>query len=97
VGTRGRKPGSVELPKQHTSRCASRGQGDFDDRASLDRVLDGAYGAYAVETPYQRGAVAGELRQGLAFAEAAKAAGIQHLVYSSVGSADRRTGIPHFF
>jgi uncharacterized protein YbjT (DUF2867 family) len=71
-------------------------QGDFDDRASLARALDGAYGAYAVQTPYQRGGVEGELRQGLAFADAAKAAGIQHLVYSSVGSADRQTGIPHF-
>ena len=38
----------------------------------------------------------GEVRQGIAFADAAKAAGIQHLVYSSVGSADRQTGIRHF-
>ncbi len=28
--------------------------------------------------------------------DAAGAAGVRHLVYSSVGSADRRTGIPHF-
>jgi len=71
-------------------------QGDFDDRASLERALDGAYGAYAVQTPFQSDGVEGELRQGIAFADAAKAAGIQHLVYSSVGSADRQTGIPHF-
>jgi uncharacterized protein YbjT (DUF2867 family) len=71
-------------------------QGDFDDRASLARALDGAYGAYAVQTPWQSGGVEGELRQGIAFADTAKAAGIQHLVYSSVGSAERQTGIPHF-
>jgi uncharacterized protein YbjT (DUF2867 family) len=71
-------------------------QGDFDDRASLARALAGLYGAYAVQTPWQSGGVEGELRQGIAFADAAKAAGIQHLVYSSVGSADRQTGIPHF-
>jgi uncharacterized protein YbjT (DUF2867 family) len=71
-------------------------QGDFDDRASLARALAGMYGAYAVQTPWQRGGVEGEVRQGIAFADAAKAAGIQHLVYSSVGSADRQTGIPHF-
>jgi uncharacterized protein YbjT (DUF2867 family) len=71
-------------------------QGDFDDRASLARALEGAYGAYAVQTPYQSGGVEGELRQGIAFADAAKAACIQHLVYSSVGSANRQTGIPHF-
>jgi uncharacterized protein YbjT (DUF2867 family) len=29
-------------------------------------------------------------------AEAAKAAGVEHLVYSSVGSAHRNTGVPHF-
>jgi uncharacterized protein YbjT (DUF2867 family) len=71
-------------------------QGDFDDRASLERALAGMYGAYAVQTPWQSGGVEGEVRQGIAFADAAKAAGIQHLVYSSVGSADRQTGIPHF-
>jgi uncharacterized protein YbjT (DUF2867 family) len=71
-------------------------QGNFDDRASLERALAGMYGAYAVQTPWQSGGVEGELRQGIAFADAAKAAGIQHLVYSSVGSADRQTGIPHF-
>jgi len=71
-------------------------QGDFDDRASLERALAGMYGAYAVQTPFQSGGVEGEARQGIAFADAAKASGIQHLVYSSVGSADRQTGIPHF-
>jgi uncharacterized protein YbjT (DUF2867 family) len=71
-------------------------QGDFDDRASLERALDGAYGAYAVQTPYQSDGVEGELRQGIAFADAAKAASIQHLVYSSVGSANRQTSIAHF-
>jgi uncharacterized protein YbjT (DUF2867 family) len=71
-------------------------EGDFDDRASLARALDGVYGAYAVQTPWQGGGVKGELRQGIAFADAAKSAGIQHLVYSSVGSAERQTGIPHF-
>src|SRR5258708_11079054 len=88
----------VQSPAAHT--LAATGvaviQGDFDDRASLERALAGMYGAYAVQTPFQSGGVEGELRQGIAFADAAKAAGIQHLVYSSVGSADRQTGIPHF-
>jgi uncharacterized protein YbjT (DUF2867 family) len=34
--------------------------------------------------------------QGKRFAEIAKKAGVEHFVYSSVGSADRKTGIPHF-
>jgi uncharacterized protein YbjT (DUF2867 family) len=37
-----------------------------------------------------------ETRAGIAVADAAKAAGVAHLVYSSVGGAERGTGIPHF-
>jgi len=36
-----------------------------------------------------------EIRQGVASADAAKAAGV-HLVFTSVGSANRQTGVPHF-
>jgi len=36
-----------------------------------------------------------EIRQGVAAADAAKAAGV-HLVFTSVGSANRQTGVPHF-
>jgi uncharacterized protein YbjT (DUF2867 family) len=38
----------------------------------------------------------GEIRQGNNVADAAKAAGVQHLVYSSVGSAHRGMGQKHF-
>jgi uncharacterized protein YbjT (DUF2867 family) len=37
-----------------------------------------------------------ETRQGILAADAAKAAGVGHLIYSSVASADKKTGIPHF-
>jgi uncharacterized protein YbjT (DUF2867 family) len=69
-------------------------QGDFSDRASLDRALQGADGIFSVQN-FQDGSET-EIRQGKAVADAAKAAGIQHFVYSSVGSAERNTGIPHF-
>src|SRR6267142_1966852 len=36
-----------------------------------------------------------EIRQGVAAADTAKAAGA-HLVFTSVGSANRQTGVPHF-
>jgi uncharacterized protein YbjT (DUF2867 family) len=69
--------------------------GDLDDRASLARPLDGAYAVFSVqnfwETGFQR-----EIDQGIRLAEAAQAAGVQHFVYSSVGSAHRNTGLPHF-
>jgi len=69
-------------------------RGDFDDAESLDRLLDGADGAYSVQD-WQSGAEM-EVRHGIAFAEAANRQGVGHLVYSSVGAADENTGIPHF-
>src|SRR5258708_4017500 len=71
-------------------------QGDFDDRASLERALAGMYGAYAVQTPWQSGGVEGELPPGIAFAHPAKAAGIQHPVSSPARSPNRPTGLPPF-
>lgn len=74
--------------------------GDLDDRASLERGLNGVYGVYSVQV-YRDGkngesAVDNEIRQGKMLADVAKAAGVQHFVYSSVGSAHRHTEIPHF-
>lgn len=70
-------------------------QGDLDDRASLDRALDGADGVYSVqnfwETGYQR-----EVDQGIRLIDAGQEAGVQHFIYSSVGSAHRDTGLSHF-
>ena len=48
-----------------------------------------------MSTPFEAGFEA-EVRQGSNVLEAAKAAGVGHLVYSSVASADRDTGIPQF-
>jgi uncharacterized protein YbjT (DUF2867 family) len=40
--------------------------------------------------------VAEETRQGIDAADAAKDAGVGHLIYSSVADANKKTGIPHF-
>jgi uncharacterized protein YbjT (DUF2867 family) len=69
-------------------------KGDFNDRASLDRAVEGAYGVFSIQD-FREGAEV-EISQGKAIADAAKASGIEHFVYSSVGSAERSTGIPHF-
>ena len=69
--------------------------GDFDDEASVRRALAGAWGAYSVQNTWEVG-VEREEEQGKRFARLAREAGIQHLVYSSVASAHRQTGIPHF-
>lgn len=68
--------------------------GSLADRASLDRALAGADAVFAMGTPFEGGPEA-EIEQGKHVADAAKAAGV-YVVYTSVGSADRTTGIPHF-
>jgi uncharacterized protein YbjT (DUF2867 family) len=76
-------------------RGAELAVGDFDDRASLERAMRGADAVYLMATPSEAG-VEAEIRQGKAATEVARAAGVQHLVYSSVSDADRQTGVPHF-
>lgn len=70
-------------------------RGDLEDQASLTRALDGVDGIFAVQTPYESG-VEAEIRQGKNLIDAAKRLRISHFVYSSVASANDRTGIPHF-
>lgn len=70
-------------------------KGELDDSASLKAALAGAWGAFAVQNTWTAG-VEGEEAQGKRFAAAAHEARVQHYVYTSVGSADRKTGIPHF-
>ena len=66
----------------------------LEDTAALTKALEGASSLFAMTTPYEGGAQA-DTRQGIAAAAAAKAAGV-HLVFASIGSANRHTGIPHF-
>jgi uncharacterized protein YbjT (DUF2867 family) len=70
--------------------------GDFDDARSLAVAMEGVDGVYSVQTPYASGGSDRETREGIAVVDAATAAGVKHLVYSSVGGAERNTGIPHF-
>jgi uncharacterized protein YbjT (DUF2867 family) len=70
-------------------------QGDLNDEASLRKAMQGAWGVFAVQNTWEAG-VEGEEEQGHRQARVARDLGVQHYVYTSVGSADRRTGIPHF-
>jgi uncharacterized protein YbjT (DUF2867 family) len=70
-------------------------EGDMTDRASLKRPLRGAGGVYGMTTPFEFGMEA-EVKQGVTLADAARDAGVRHFVFSSVVSADKETGIPHF-
>ena len=70
-------------------------RGDLEDRSSLDRALEGVYGVFSVQNFWEAG-YEREIEQGKRLVDAAKAADVEHYVYSSVGSAHRETGIPHF-
>src|ERR1035441_10478488 len=52
-------------------------RGDLTDAASMRRALEGAYGVFSVQNFMETG-FDGEIRQGKALADAAKAAGVQH-------------------
>ncbi|WP_433413658.1 NmrA/HSCARG family protein [Microtetraspora malaysiensis] len=58
-------------------------RGDLDDRASIDAAARGVHGIYSVQSANDN-----ELAQGKNVADAAKAADVRHLVYSSVGGAE---------
>ena len=70
-------------------------QGDLDGEASLRRALSGAWGVFGVQNTWEAG-VEREEAQGKRLATLAREAGIEHYVYSSVGSAHKKTGVPHF-
>ncbi len=69
-------------------------QGDLNQPSSLQEAMKGVYGVFSVQPPAE--GTAAEIRQGKAVADAALQAGVSHLVYSSVGGAERKTGIAHF-
>jgi uncharacterized protein YbjT (DUF2867 family) len=57
--------------------------------------LAGAWGVFAVQNTGEA-AVEREEAQGKRLAALAREAGVEHFVYTSVGSADKQTGVPHF-
>src|SRR5271156_531856 len=70
-------------------------KGDLDDEATLRRALAGAWGVFGVQNAGEAG-VEREEAQGKRLATLAREAGVEHFVYTSVGSADKQTGVPHF-
>src|ERR1700681_4747111 len=70
-------------------------KGDLDDQATLRRALAGAWGVFGVQNAAEAG-VEREEAQGKRLATLAREAGVDHCVYTSVGSAHKRTGVPHF-
>ena len=96
---RGQRVRALTRKPEATAALAKAGaqivRGDFNDRSSVESALRGCDGIFAMSTPFETG-MDSEVQQGKLLAEAAKAANIRHFVYTSVGSAQLNTGIPHF-
>ena len=69
--------------------------GDMVSGSGLDTAFSGVEGAFAFTTPFETG-VDAEIAQGTAILSAAKQSSVPYLVFSSVASANRHTGVPHF-
>jgi uncharacterized protein YbjT (DUF2867 family) len=90
-----RNPGGDAAKALASATGAEIVQGDLNDAASLRSALKDTWGVFAVQNTWEAG-VEGEEEQGKRLVALAKEVGVQHYVYTSVGSAHRKTGIPHF-
>src|SRR5687768_2108053 len=90
-----RNPGSDAARAVAAATGADLVEGDLNDAASIRNALKGVWGVFAVQNTWEAG-VEGEEEQGKRLASLSREAGVQHYVYTSVGSAHRKTGIPHF-
>src|ERR1700757_5343399 len=70
-------------------------KGDLDDEATLRPALAGAWGVFGVQNTGEAG-VEREEAQGKRLATLGREAGVENYVYTSLGSAHKRTGIPPF-
>jgi uncharacterized protein YbjT (DUF2867 family) len=67
-------------------------QGDLEVPPSLEHAARGLYGIFSVQDYWVSG-FRREIQQGKNLADIAKKTGVTHFVYSSVGGAERNTGI----
>jgi uncharacterized protein YbjT (DUF2867 family) len=70
-------------------------EADFRKRDSLIAAMQATDAVFAMTTFFEDG-VDAEMQQGKTLVEAARAAAVPYVVYTSVAGADQKTGIPHF-
>jgi uncharacterized protein YbjT (DUF2867 family) len=86
---------SSERARALSARGVEVVRGDMERRSDLRRAMAGVDGVFLM-TDYFAGGRAAEISQGRNGVRAAVEAGVGHLVYSSVGSADQPSGLAHF-
>jgi uncharacterized protein YbjT (DUF2867 family) len=89
---------NLESPKAKS--LAVRGvelvKGDFDDVASLRTALAGVFAAFSVQQWTEKGGTAAQELNGKRFADAVRASGSPHLVYSSAEGVERKSSLGHY-
>ena len=86
-----RNPGS-DRAKELAALGAEVVEADLDDAESVKRAFDGAYGAFCVTNFWEHFSPERELAQAAHMAEAARATGLQHVIWSTLE--DTRQWIP---
>jgi uncharacterized protein YbjT (DUF2867 family) len=86
-----RNPGS-EKAEALRAAGAEVVSGDLDNRASLEKAFAGAYGAFCLTNFWEHFSPEKELKQAQNMAQAAKAAGVQHAIWSTLE--DTRKWVP---
>ena len=86
-----RNPGS-DKAKEIASLGVEVVAGDADDQKSMEKAFAGAYGAFCVTNFWEHMSPEREIAQATAMAKAAKAAGVQHVIWSTLE--DSRRFIP---
>jgi len=81
-----------EKARQLAAQGAEVVAADVDDQASLERAFEGAYGAYCVTFYWAHFSPEKELAQAAAMAAAAKKAGVEHVIWSTLE--DTRQWVP---
>ena len=64
---------------------------DLDDPESIKHALQGSYAVFAVTNYWEKASKEGEIKQGKALADAAKAVGVKHLIWSALPAVTKMT------
>ncbi|WP_026819749.1 NmrA/HSCARG family protein [Arthrobacter castelli] len=92
-----RQPGS-DRAQALADRGVELAYADVEDPPSLSKALAGVDAFFFMTTigGHSGEEADGEASQGITLADAAAAAGVRHVVFDSVGGAERQSGVPHF-
>lgn len=84
-----------DAAQQLADRGVTIDEGDLTDKDTLRPIVEAVDAVFGVTNYYEAG-YDGEVEEGVNLAEVAADVGVDHFVFSSVGGAERDTGIPHF-